>query len=216
MNKRKTTLLALASAAVVATGCFFGASLTSNSFTKLMGATSSLYTAEITTSTDIIKIYNSQDTYAFQLHGGENYGAFYSKYGTNYVEIHDSGDYVLTLLPDDGKSNYLNIPLRADESGMERISATEYKMVYTFPTLQSITVTVDKDVTNCSVKGYSGAGNSFDASVKTEGDLKMYTLTRNSTPLPEDSSYGNYIMISKTSGSYDSLNIRSISLVYSC
>ena len=212
MNKRKTALLALASAAVVATGCFFGASLTSNSFTKLTGATSSLRVATIDTSTDIIKATNSDWVYGFQLHGGENYGAFSQK-SVGSIEVYDSGDYVMSLLTD---KDYIMFFVNENDSGSYKIGPSEYKMFYSFPGLKSITVTVDKDVTGLDLYGWSGAQNCFDASESTEGDLKMYTLTRNSTPLPEGSSYGNRIMVKNVTGKDEPVKIRSIHLLYSC
>ena len=96
MNKRETALVALTTVVVLAAGCFFAASSTTRSPAELIGANASMYSAEITTSTDIVKVTNSKWTYGFQLHGSENYGLFAQK-SEGSIEVYDSGDYVMSL-----------------------------------------------------------------------------------------------------------------------
>ena len=96
MNKRETALVALTTVVVLAAGCFFAASSTTRSPAELIGANASMYSAEITSSTDIVKVTNSKWTYGFQLHGSENYGLFAQK-SEGSIEVYASGDYVMSL-----------------------------------------------------------------------------------------------------------------------
>ncbi len=89
-------------------------------------------------------------------------------------------------------------------------------MLYAFPGLKTISVTVDKATTGLSLYGWSGAQSSFDSSESVNGDLRTHTLTRNSTPLPGGSSHGNTIMVENNTGKDEPVKIRSISLTYSC
>lgn len=212
MNKRKATLIALTSAATLATGCFFVASLTSRSYMGLSGATASLRVAELNSSTNIIKATNSDYVFGFRLHGGENYGKFAQK-SAGSIEVYDEGDYVISLLTN---TDYIQFSLNEGDSRSYKVGPSEYKTFYALPGLKTITVTVDKETTGLSLHGWSGAEDSFDYSESEDGELRMCTLTRNSTPLPTGSGYGNCVMIGNETGKDEPVKIRSILLIYSC
>ena len=212
MKIRETALVALTTVAVLATGCFLAVSSTPRSPAELIGTNASVYSAEITSSTNIVKTVDSDYTYGFQLHGGENYGLFAQK-KANAIEVFDSGDYVMSLKTD---RDYIQFFLNESDSRNSKISAGEYKMLYAFPGLKTISVTVDIETTGLSLYGWSGAQSSFDSSVTEDGALRTYTLTRNSTPLPDGPSYGNRIMIENETGKNEPVKIRSILLTYSC
>lgn len=212
MLTRKTTLLILSSVIAISAGCFIGTSMASTSFAKLNGTANNVYTAEINTSTNII--ISSTTLFGFQLHGSENFGRFSGRV-ENCIEVHTSGDYVLTILPDENQDNFITFYLKESDSRSVKVG-DEWKTLYAFPGMRSITVTLDNDVTNFSLHGYSGAASCFDASERVEGNLKMYTLTRNETPLPDSSWYGNHILLECLKGTGVAVNIRSISITYSC
>ena len=54
MNIRETALVALTTVAVLATGCFLAVSSTPRSPVELIGTNASVYSAEITSSTNIV------------------------------------------------------------------------------------------------------------------------------------------------------------------
>ncbi len=210
----KVKMLGLSAVAATAIGSFIGASLSSNPSVELAVADASTYTAEINTSTKIVKSLSSKQRYGFQLHGGENYGLFAQK-SEGCIEVHDSGDYVISLLPKED-DNHIQFTLDGSKSRTTRIGEDEWVMLNAFPNLQVITVTLDKDVTGFSLYGYSGAEDSFDYSEQTKGNLKMCTLTRNSTPLKTGQAYGYYVMLERAAGGSEPINIRNISLTYTC
>ena len=212
MNSRETALVALATVVVLAAGCFFAASSTTHSPAELIGTNASMYSAEITSSTNIVKVINSDSAYGFQLHESENYGLFAQKEAGS-IEVYDSGDYVMSLKTN---GDYIMFFVNESDSGSSKIGPSEYKMLYAFPGLKTISVTVDKATTGLSLYGWSGAQSSFDSSESVNGDLRTHTLTRNSTPLPGDPSYGNRIMVKNNTGVDKPVKIRSISLTYSC
>ncbi|MDY6392099.1 MAG: hypothetical protein SPL80_04620 [Bacilli bacterium] len=215
MIHTKARIIALSSVVIAAIGCFIGVSTSSEHFTELTVATASAYTAEINSSTHIIKALDSDQVFGFQLHGGENYGQFAQK-SNNSIEVHDSGDYVISIVADGSNENYIDFFLNSGDSSICKVGEKEYKTFYAIPGLQTITVTVDAGVTNCKLYGCSGAQNSFDSSEETKNNLKMYTLTRNSTPLPDSSSSGNHISLSRIGNGNEPLKIRSISITYNC
>ena len=214
MNKRETALVALTTVVVLAAGCFFAASSATRSPAELIGANTSMYSAEITSSTKIVKTLNSDYTYGFQLRGGENYGLFAQK-SVGSIEVYDSGDYVISL-----KTNldYIQFFLKESDSRSYKISDSEYRTLYAFPGLKTISVTVDKATTGLRLYSYSGAENCFDSSESVNGNLRTHTLTRNSTPLSTGQGMGNRIMIENKTGANEpvEIKIRSISLTYSC
>ena len=215
MIHTKARIIALSSVVVAAIGCFIGASISSDPYVELAVATTTEHTVVIDSSTHIIKALNSDYDFGFQLHNGTNYGLFCQK-KANAIEVHDSGDYVISIVADGSNDNYIQFFLNSGDSSYCKVGEKEYKTFYAIPELQTITVTVDAGVTNCSLYGYSGAQKSFDSSEKTEGNLKMYTLKRNSTPLSDSSSYGNHILLSRTGYGDEPLKIRSISITYNC
>lgn len=212
MNTRKVSLIALASVAALASGYLCATSLTPIAPAQPMRAEASLYSAEITSSTNIIKARNSEQRYGFQLHGGENYGSF-SQSGADSIEVYNSGDYVMSL-----KTNgmYIMFYLNESDSRSYKVSDSESKVLYAFPGLRTISVTVDEATTGLSLCGWSGADDSFDLTQRVEGGLRTYTLTRNSTPLPTDSEFGNRIHVENATGANQPVKIRSILLTYSC
>ena len=215
MNKKETALVALTTVVVLAVGCFFAASSATRSPAELIGTNTSVYSAEITSSTNIVKTLNSDYAYGFQLHGGENYGLFAQKSEGSIEVYDDSGDYVISL-----KTNldYIQFFLNESNSSSYKISDSEYRTLYAFPGLKTISVTVDKATTGLHLYSYSGAENCFDSSESVNGDLRTHTLTRNSTPLPTGQGMGNRIMIENVTGKNEPVpvKIRSISLTYSC
>ena len=212
MNKRETALVALTTVVVLAAGCFFAASSATRSPAELIGTNASMYSAEITSSTNIVKVTNSNWTYGFQLRGGENYGLFAQK-SAGSIEVYDSGEYVISLKTN---GDYIQFFLNESDTEYSKISDSEYKTLYAFPGLKTISVTVDIATTGLSVYGWSGAQSCFDSSVSEVGNLRTHTLTRNSTPLPTGSSNGNRIMVKNNTGVDEPVKIRSISLTYSC
>ena len=217
MIHTKARIIALSSVVVAAIGCFIGVSASSEHFTELTVATASTYTAVINSSTHIIKALNSDYVFGFQLHNGTNYGLF-SQMKPNAIEVHDSGDYVISIVADGSNDNYIQFFLSPSDSSKYKVGEKEYKTFYAIPNLQTITVTLDKDVEGFSLYGYSGAEDSFDYSEQPKGDLKMYTLTRNSTSLKtdKDNGYGYYVVLERAAGGTDPINIRSITLTYTC
>ena len=212
MSKRKATLIALTSAATLATGCFFATSLASRSDLELMGAKAILRVAELNTSANIIKATNSDYVFGFQLHGGENYGKLSQKKAGS-IEVYDEGDYVMSLRTN---ADYIQFFLNESDSGSYKVSPSEYKTFYALPGLKSITVTVDKETTGLSLYAWSGAQSCFDYSESEDGEVRKHTLSRNSTPLPSGGSYGNRILIENETGKDEPVKIRSILFLYSC
>ncbi len=212
MNKKETALVALTTVVVLAVGCFFAVSSATRSPAELIGTNASVYSTEITSSTNIIKALDSEQHYGFQLHGGENYGLFSQKQAGS-IEVYNSGDYVMSLKT---KGDYIMFFVNESDKERSKIGDKEYRMFYAFPGLKTISVTVDSTTTGLYLYSYSGAEDCFDSSESVNGNLRTHTLTRNSTPLPADSSYGNRIMVQNNAGVKEPVKIRSISLTYSC
>lgn len=214
MINKKATILGLSVSLTIATA---GILLFSNNaglhFEKATQADSTFYTAEISASNRLVPT-NGQDTLAFRLHNGENYGHVAAKWTwTEHLDINPDENHAFTIKPDAYVNFFVHENGNTDKYKYK--IDNKYTTLYAFPGIKSATVIIENNNNDFSVHGYSGASNCFNVTSKVEGNYKIITAVRNNNPLSSGTGWGYYLMLDNNSEDL-STNIVSVTITYSC